>query len=599
MKLYSPMSLWFLLLIPILILMYILKQKYEERQIPSLFLWQQVLAETEASTPFEKFRNNLLFFLQLLALLLAIFALANPFINIGSKNFENVIIVVDNSGSMSAIGEKYTRLEEAEKKAEDMVKGLSSDSRITLVSASKNSKVELSGSTDRKEVINKIKAIKPTNSSGDINDTYSLIKSICNSYNSYKVVYYTDSDVNLKEINGEVVSLATPKENVSLDYISQSKDNDYLRVMVRVTNHGNESNSEILLYGEEKLLDIKNVDIKSGETKTVYFDKVQTKDRFIKCELSQKDALDEDNVIYSIVKQKDGSKVLMSSNQNVFLEKAISTIKDIELFKTNPGEAINGDYDLYIFDGKVPESLPKKGNILIINPEQNNDYFNVSSERDGGKGNVLSHAVTKYMDKSSFVVSKVKNIEVPSWGSTIIKVGDNNAAFCGEVKGQKVGAIAFDLHNSDMPLTPEFPIFINNLMSYMLNRDTVSGTQYYTGENIEVIPQPEANKIWIKTPYNDNIDLGTKYPLKPFDEAYKPGIYEIHQKIDKNEQTKLIAVNFPTSESDTSKNIASKNSQKYGGELSKSGINLTNILLALTLLVLIIEWFAYVRIHGR
>ncbi|WP_160680691.1 VWA domain-containing protein [Clostridium sp. C8-1-8] len=599
MKLYSPMSLWFLLLIPLLILMYILKQKYEEKEIPSLFLWQQVLAETEASTPFEKFRNNLLFFLQLLILLLCIFALASPFIKLGNKNFENVIIVMDNSGSMNALGDKNSRLEEAEKKAEDMVKSLSPDSRITLISSGKSNKVEISSSTDKKEVINKIKNIKQSNSAGDINDTYSLVKSISNSYDSYKVVYYTDSDVNLKDLNGEVVSLSIPRENVSLDYMSQAKDKDYLNVMVRVTNHGKDTTSELLLYGEEKLLDIKNVDIKAGETKTVYFDKVQTKDRFLKCELSQKDGLDADNDIYSIVKQKNGAKVLLSSNQNVFLEKALSTIKDVELFKTNPGEAIEGDYDLYIFDGKLPSTLPKKGNILIVNPDRSNEYFNLSAEKDGGKAEILSHVVTKYMDKSSFVISKVKNIDVPSWGSVIMKAAGSNVAFCGEIKGQKISTIAFDLHNSDMPLTPEFPIFINNLMSYLLDRDTVSGTQYYTGDSIEIVPQPEAEKIWISTPDNEKVELGTKYPLKPFDGAYNPGVYEVHQKIGKNEQTKLIAVNFPTSESDTFKKVASKSVGKGSSEVSKSGMSLSNILLALAVIILLIEWYAYVRIHGK
>ena len=61
MKLFSPMALWFLILIPILILLYILKQRFEERQVPSLYLWQQILMDTEATSPFQKLKRNILF----------------------------------------------------------------------------------------------------------------------------------------------------------------------------------------------------------------------------------------------------------------------------------------------------------------------------------------------------------------------------------------------------------------------------------------------------------------------------------------------------------------------------------------------------------
>ena len=59
-----------LLAVPIILLMYLLKQKYKEKQVPSLYLWEKVLTQTKAQEPWQKLRKNLLMFLQIAAALL-------------------------------------------------------------------------------------------------------------------------------------------------------------------------------------------------------------------------------------------------------------------------------------------------------------------------------------------------------------------------------------------------------------------------------------------------------------------------------------------------------------------------------------------------
>ena len=103
--------------------------------------------DTEATSPFQKLKRNILFLIQLLAVLLGILALTNPFLQLKNKEYENVIIVVDTSGSMSGIGEKDTKLIEAKKKAEDLVDSLAYGSKITLITAGK---VEISNSQDKR-----------------------------------------------------------------------------------------------------------------------------------------------------------------------------------------------------------------------------------------------------------------------------------------------------------------------------------------------------------------------------------------------------------------------------------------------------------------
>lgn len=596
MRLFSPGALWVLFLVPLLILMYILKQRFEEREVSSLYLWNQVLMDSEATTPFQKFRNNLLFFLQLLAILLFIFALTNPFIWWKDKNYENLVMVIDTTGSMSALSEDGEKnIDKAKKKAEELINSISSGSKITLIASGRNSSVEITASTDKKEVINKIKNIKETNSAGNIDEAYSLVHAICSQYDSYKVVYYTDRAVDLKELNGEVQGFVSKKNNVSLDYIADGKTEKGLKVMIRVTNHGGENTKiELCLYGEDKLIDIKNVELLKGETKTIYFDNVPEDKKYIYGEITEKDALLEDNVIYDLIKQSETKKILLSTDQNVFLEKAIGTLKGVELFRTPPGEKITGDYDLYIFDGSAPKDLPKKGNILFVNQKENNSLFNIKAETEGGKTSILPHSITKYMGNDNFVISKIREVETPIWGSNLLKIIDKNIAFAGEFKGQKIGAVGFDFHNSDFPLTLQFPIFINNFISYLIDRDVIGNTKFNCGDSIDIVPLPEAEKIFITNPLKEKVEQSIKYPIKPFDKAFIPGIYTVTQKLSDKEESKLIAVNFPSSESNLS--FEQNNSTKINTEgTSRGGINIREFLLLLVFGLIIGEWIMYLR----
>ena len=51
-----------------IILLYLLKLRRRETPVSSNFLWQQVLQDAEANTPWQRLRRNLLLFLQLLIL---------------------------------------------------------------------------------------------------------------------------------------------------------------------------------------------------------------------------------------------------------------------------------------------------------------------------------------------------------------------------------------------------------------------------------------------------------------------------------------------------------------------------------------------------
>lgn len=597
MRLFAPWALWFLGAIPLIIMMYILKQKFEEREISSVYLWQQVLKDIEVNTPWQKLKKNLLLLLQLLAAFLLIFALADPFVNLRGSDYANLIIVIDNTGSMNATYDQSTRLEKAKDLAETLVKNSATGTQITLISAGSHPKVELNNTIDKLEAINKIKAIKTSNSSGNINDAISMVKAMSKQALTYKAVFYTDSGVNLEGLNGEVVGVAKPVDNVSLDMLTHTAKDDKLKVLIRTTNHGNtDVIREITVYGNDKVLDIKNVELKAGETISVLSEADNIDISYLYAELSEGDGLISDNTVFDVVKPSQLQKVLLISQSNLFIEKAFNVIDHVELYKSNPGDEIQGEYDLYIYDGVLPTSLPKKGSIMLISPPSDSEIAKVNGEIEGGTVNAVQHNLTKYLEGTSFAVSKLKDIELPYYADKLLEIDDNVAAFVGQIRERKTAVIAFDLHNSDFVLTPEYPIFMHNIAGYLINISSEEKSVYKSGEAVIVNPMPDAKSAYIESAADKRYDVELKYPILPFENTEEIGVYKLVQKLENGDLESMFAVNFPSdTESNTREQQDSQNAEIENGKAFITGRRIAAWLIVLVLLIAAVEWVVYIR----
>lgn len=597
MRLFAPWALWFLGAIPLIIMMYILKQKFEEREISSVYLWQEVLKDIEVNTPWQKLKKNLLLLLQLLAAFLLIFALADPFVNLRGSDYANLIIVIDNTGSMNATYDQSTRLEKAKDLAETLVKNSATGTQITLISAGSHPKVELNNTIDKLEAINKIKAIKTSNSSGNINDAISMVKAMSKQALTYKAVFYTDSGVNLEGLNGEVVGVAKPVDNVSLDMLTHTAKDDKLKVLIRTTNHGNtDVIREITVYGNDKVLDIKNVELKAGETISVLSEADNIDISYLYAELSEGDGLISDNTVFDVVKPSQLQKVLLISQSNLFIEKAFNVIDHVELYKSNPGDEIQGEYDLYIYDGVLPTSLPKKGSIMLISPPSDSEIAKVNGEIEGGTVNAVQHNLTKYLEGTSFAVSKLKDIELPYYADKLLEIDDNVAAFVGQIRERKTAVIAFDLHNSDFVLTPEYPIFMHNIAGYLINISSEEKSVYKSGEAVIVNPMPDAKSAYIESAADKRYDVELKYPILPFENTEEIGVYKLVQKLENGDLESMFAVNFPSdTESNTREQQDSQNAEIENGKAFITGRRIAAWLIVLVLLIAAVEWVVYIR----
>src|SRR5213078_4426268 len=104
-----------LLVIPAIILLYFLKLKRKPLQVPSTFLWRKSIEDLHVNALFQWLRENVLLLLQLLVVLLLLYAVMGFRFHGSTAHGRHYILVLDNSASMAATDVKPSRLDWAKK----------------------------------------------------------------------------------------------------------------------------------------------------------------------------------------------------------------------------------------------------------------------------------------------------------------------------------------------------------------------------------------------------------------------------------------------------------------------------------------------------
>src|SRR3954463_8836196 len=121
--------------IPALLVLYFLKLRRREMLVSSTILWKKAIQDLQVNAPFQRLRRNLLLFLQLLLLALLLLALAKPVANVTPSAGKTTVILIDRSASMSAVNAdgKTTRLDEAKRRAKELVDSMQRGATATVI----------------------------------------------------------------------------------------------------------------------------------------------------------------------------------------------------------------------------------------------------------------------------------------------------------------------------------------------------------------------------------------------------------------------------------------------------------------------------------
>ena len=163
-----------------IVALYFLKLRRRPVQVPSTLLWRRSLEDLHVNSLFQRLRKNLLLFLQLLAVLLAMLALAGPRVAGTTGQGQRFVLAIDNSASMRATDVAPSRLERAKQQAKEIIQDMDSDDLAMVIAFADRAKIVSNYTGDRRQLLQRIDAITSTDGATSLREALQVAAGLAN-----------------------------------------------------------------------------------------------------------------------------------------------------------------------------------------------------------------------------------------------------------------------------------------------------------------------------------------------------------------------------------------------------------------------------------
>tara|TARA_Y100000310_G_scaffold241784_1_gene245878 strand:+ start:41944 stop:43806 length:1863 start_codon:yes stop_codon:yes gene_type:complete len=604
-------------LIPFIIL-YLRKPKPQDRVIPSLMFILQNKKRSKQSDFFRKFLTNLLFFIQLLALIGLSIAIAEPFAKVPyDVSLENTVTVLDASASMQAEEGNKMRFEKAIKEAKKVLSG-----KNTIILA-ENFPLIILEDQDEKTASTILDSINPKATTTNLGDSMLLAKDILQDRPGRIVVISDFSNIDgpdllavkkaigSDEIIVNFVDVSNDAENVGIIGMDVGKHN--IKIFVKNFNSEGKQINLKLIKDKKVIAESGSIDILANSVESFLFDDTPT--GVSKIELEPKDDLNADNVAYISAPLKKRVDVLLITNKrSTNLESALLASRDIALNVVNPPVFTintNGDriepfeHDVIIVhsinnvgnrDGILPgtfldlSNYVKNGGNLIITGQDNLDKFNKVDMDIVNLRTLLRdtrrvclevvNEMTKPLESCFATVSQYFDADAKEGTNVMASINEIPVLVMKEHHKGKIFYYGIIDDASDFKTLPSYPILWNSLINFMAETEDIRNFNSKTGRVVTISQQR------VKTPSSS---LTTSRVI--FDEV---GIYEFDNK-------KFAANVLDEKESDVTKESTLDDESESTDVLKQRGVeknfSLSSLILLVVFLLLAFEVY-YLKRRG-
>jgi von Willebrand factor type A domain/Aerotolerance regulator N-terminal len=538
----APLALLGLLFVPAVIAMYLLKLRRDEHVVPSTLLWHRLVADVEANAPWQRLRRSLLLLLQLLLVLLLAALAARPFLERPAGLARDLVVVIDTSASMAATDAAPSRLEAAKAQAIDALHDLPADGQVSVIAAGRTARVVVNGTNDLGRVRAAITGIQVSPASGNLGDALNLANALAARSGDAEVLVATDAALAVKpaaHLDHPVKVLQVGRERANQAIVAlavrPAPSGVTRSVFVSVANLDIEKASRrVELWGDGVLLEARDVFLEPQARTEVIVDDVPRAVGVVEVRLTSNagatgtaaapaataDALALDDRAWAIVPPDRLRRILLVSDGDPYLETALTYLPNTELYGVTPAK-YGADthpevFDLIIFEGTLPQTLPRSA-ILAIAPTATSDLGEVTgTASDPGIGTPpAAEPILRYVDLTTVHVGTTQKLTVPPWARIVLSGTAGTGAtaesipllYVGERAGQRLGVLAFEPRQSDLPLQVAFPILMANLTGELLGGSSAPTTAVIPGDPVSLPLPAGATGLTVMRPDGTSVDV--------------------------------------------------------------------------------------------
>ncbi len=602
------------LAIPIIVL-YMLRLRRREVTISSTLLWQRLMQDREANAPWQKLRRSLLLLLQLLTLAVLVVALMRPFLPVPSVASGSVALLIDASASMNAADMPggVTRFEAARDQARALASNLAADEVMTVIAVGPTPQVLTPPTGDHAALREAIGRAMPSTAPADWEAALALATASIAGRAEASIVILSDGGLpaDLPPLPAAVryVRVGQAAENIAVSALAVRPLDGTPQLFAAVTNYGAQDADVILsIEADSALQTAQRLSVPAGGTADLTLTDLPGEARIFRAALSAPadsqtpDYLALDDSAYAVFTPPAGGSVLLVTEGNLFLEQLLAALPALESFRAAPGDLPERTFDLVVFDGWLPDTLPDT-NLLIINPPTSTDLFLVG-ETFGATRFVrqADDPILAFVDFQSIAIREARLVQPSGWAQPLVEAEGGPLLLAGTVGGRRVAIVPFDLRASDLPLRIDFPILFANLLDWYAPAqafDAAGGLA--PGDPLVIRPRPLTTQYRITLPDGAVERFPASAETLTFTNTGQIGVYtvELLEGLDV-QMTGSFAVNlFAAGES----RIAPRESIQIGEapitpdgrEDDQGQRELWPWLAAAALALLVVEWWVYHR----
>ena len=526
MSILYPLGLLALIGIPVVILIYIIKNTYTEKTISSTYLWTLSEKFLKRRIPISRIAGIVSLVLQCLIIALMAFAITQPTFII-PHSAEAYCFILDGSGSMNISMQDSTRFEIGKDKIAEIIDDSMNGSTYTLICAGNSTETIFKNVSDKYRATQILNNLSSAYTSTPLTNALQTAQNYFYENPSVKIYLITDKDYQ-QQSNVKIIKVCSEAENYCVTDVKYNYTNSGLSVSGTAISYSGDATLTVGLYfdGAETAYDEQTVNLINSSQASEGFSNAaisQTSFEFvcnginnfssIKVAILEKDALSDDNevIIYN-VSYENMSKTLLVSEYPFYVEAALRAAgnSQVEVVSPDEYESASG-YGLYIFDEFTPKVLPNDGAVWFISPQSSLAGTNFSFQ----SSEIVPMEKVKYSTSTSTRVgSLLQGVSKTDFDllyyvkcglvgnfTTLMTCDGNPLLFVGSnAYGQREVVFAFDPKDSaPFILSFDYTTLVSNLLNYSFP-SVIENTSYYCGDTLEINVIAGCDNIKVETP---------------------------------------------------------------------------------------------------
>jgi hypothetical protein len=563
MKFLQPLGLLGLIGVPVIILIYILKNKYNEQTVPSTYLWTLSEKFFKRRNPLSGLTGLISLILQILTVIVVSLAIARP-IFVLPDSAQEYCFVLDGSGSMNMESGGETRFERAKDEIATVIRKAKLGSSYTLILASDETTVTYERISDKDLALDMLRELECADGHVTYSDALATAQSYFDENQSFSVYLFTDKEI-AESQNVEVVNVSAQKDfNYALRDVENTFLGGELSVSANVISYGSDATLEVALYVEDATepLSKTEVTVKADEEASVTVSGRVDRYESFRIAITNSDSLPADNEYISYNLENETSyNILVVSDTPFFLQAALDVLTDAVVDTVKPEHYRDeGNYRLYIFHSYTPDELPDASVWLI------NSNVNVENSGFGARGVVALEEPVELLrsDSTSSTAQKLlngiygKDIYISEYikysgmytrFTTLFSYDSYPLIFAGvNGLGNREVVVGFDLHKADFSLSTDFVALLGNLLEYSCP-DVIEHSDYICGEDVTINLTANIKNVKVLTPEGEEMYLDTSSDVAVFTPD-QVGTYTVNLMSSGVEKNYRIYSGAPAQESD-------------------------------------------------